>query len=371
MAIRLRRDTAANWTALNPILAAGEPADELDTPKFKIGDGVTPWNSLPYTGGTSSIEAGNITDATDLGKAILTAESPADILELLGLTAPDRKTEILSVVREDGYRRVFKQVDPDAVPADGESGDLVAVVDSVDDFEFIPLAAAQNGTSGTTISSGTLADDGGDDDVFAVVWSANTSTTAGTTTSPVGSTNPAWNADSLSGSGRTWTKVVNTESSLTNGQGGIGLWRGVPTTPGSATTGAVTATWSSTAHGSAGTAAKDVRGIQVVQVADIAGGVEQAATTGPITVTNPTGALTGVDSGHPCLCAIMFNGESQAADLAAGSAWTEDSANTQLASGAASLQVSLAYILAGQNTCVWGTGASTNWKSVLIAELLP
>lgn len=46
--IQIRRDTAANWTAANPILAQGEPALEIDTKKEKIGDGVTAWNSLAY-----------------------------------------------------------------------------------------------------------------------------------------------------------------------------------------------------------------------------------------------------------------------------------------------------------------------------------
>jgi len=43
-----RRDTAANWTANNPTLAAGELGLETDTAKFKIGDGTTAWNSLAY-----------------------------------------------------------------------------------------------------------------------------------------------------------------------------------------------------------------------------------------------------------------------------------------------------------------------------------
>lgn len=46
--IQLRRDTAANWTSNNPILAEGEPAYETDTLKEKLGDGITAWNSLPY-----------------------------------------------------------------------------------------------------------------------------------------------------------------------------------------------------------------------------------------------------------------------------------------------------------------------------------
>lgn len=52
--IKLRGDTAANWTANNPVLAAREPGVEIDTSKIKIGDGVTAWNLLPYAvSGTS------------------------------------------------------------------------------------------------------------------------------------------------------------------------------------------------------------------------------------------------------------------------------------------------------------------------------
>ena len=47
--IQWRRDTAANWTSVNPVLAEGMPGYEKDTGKLKIGDGVTAWNSLPYS----------------------------------------------------------------------------------------------------------------------------------------------------------------------------------------------------------------------------------------------------------------------------------------------------------------------------------
>lgn len=45
---QLRRDTAANWTSVNPTLGPGEPALETDTLLVKYGDGVTAWTSLPY-----------------------------------------------------------------------------------------------------------------------------------------------------------------------------------------------------------------------------------------------------------------------------------------------------------------------------------
>ena len=44
-----RRDTAANWTAANPTLLAGELGYETDTGKWKVGDGSTAWTSLSYT----------------------------------------------------------------------------------------------------------------------------------------------------------------------------------------------------------------------------------------------------------------------------------------------------------------------------------
>lgn len=54
--IKFRRDTAANWTELNPTLALGEPGFEQDTNKLKIGDGETAWVDLDYTssGGTTT-----------------------------------------------------------------------------------------------------------------------------------------------------------------------------------------------------------------------------------------------------------------------------------------------------------------------------
>lgn len=48
--IQLRRDTAANWTTSNPILADGEIGLERDTDKFKVGNGTANWSTRPYGG---------------------------------------------------------------------------------------------------------------------------------------------------------------------------------------------------------------------------------------------------------------------------------------------------------------------------------
>lgn len=55
--LQIRRDTAANWTSVNPTLAQGELGYELDTGKVKVGDGSTAWASLSY-------RFGGVTDHT-------------------------------------------------------------------------------------------------------------------------------------------------------------------------------------------------------------------------------------------------------------------------------------------------------------------
>ena len=57
--IQFRRDTAANWTSVNPTLSLGEMGLETDTGQFKIGNGTLAWNSLSYAQmGPSGLQQG-------------------------------------------------------------------------------------------------------------------------------------------------------------------------------------------------------------------------------------------------------------------------------------------------------------------------
>jgi hypothetical protein len=49
--IQLRRDTAANWTSANPVLAAGEVGYDSTNNKIKIGNGTSTWTVLSYASG--------------------------------------------------------------------------------------------------------------------------------------------------------------------------------------------------------------------------------------------------------------------------------------------------------------------------------
>lgn len=55
--IQVRRGTTAQWTAANPILAAGEPGYDIDLEVFKIGNGTDHWLTLPAGEGMSEADA--------------------------------------------------------------------------------------------------------------------------------------------------------------------------------------------------------------------------------------------------------------------------------------------------------------------------
>lgn len=77
MATRMqqRRGTAAQWTAANPVLAAGEMGFETDTNKFKVGNGSTAWASLTYF-----VDASVAFDSDEVTNAINNAI--ADVINL-------------------------------------------------------------------------------------------------------------------------------------------------------------------------------------------------------------------------------------------------------------------------------------------------
>lgn len=70
--IRKRRDTAANWTSINPVLAAGEEGWESDTRRAKTGDGTTAWASLTYDDAAALVSTAQQT-ALNLKATVLAA----------------------------------------------------------------------------------------------------------------------------------------------------------------------------------------------------------------------------------------------------------------------------------------------------------
>jgi hypothetical protein len=77
--IQLKRATAAAWTAANTVLFAGEIGLETDTNKFKIGNGSTAFNSLPYFNG--NLTGSNLNDLSDV---VITSATDGDFLRWNG-----------------------------------------------------------------------------------------------------------------------------------------------------------------------------------------------------------------------------------------------------------------------------------------------
>ena len=72
--IQVRRGVAADWTSVNPILAAGEMGYETDTNKFKFGNGTGAWSTLSYgasdTPGVTEIAQDAINAALAVGTGL-------------------------------------------------------------------------------------------------------------------------------------------------------------------------------------------------------------------------------------------------------------------------------------------------------------
>jgi len=90
--IQVRRDTAANWTSVNPVLANGEVGFETNTEQFKIGTGADAWAVLPYQSGGDIASVNGQTgtvvlDADDLSDAATTKKftTAAQISKLAGI----------------------------------------------------------------------------------------------------------------------------------------------------------------------------------------------------------------------------------------------------------------------------------------------
>jgi hypothetical protein len=108
-----RRDTAANWTAVNPVLLSGEWGLETDTRRLKIGDGVTAWNALAYNGSTPGGPGDptnlSVINRTAAGLTIASstggdADLPLATDQLAGLQAPSNRAKAEGAVQEGDAR---------------------------------------------------------------------------------------------------------------------------------------------------------------------------------------------------------------------------------------------------------------------------
>lgn len=93
---RVRRGTAAQWAAVNPVLSSGEPGFETDTKVLRIGDGVTAFLSLKRFASIEDIDnsvlltkTGNLAGMSDVGtaRANLGALGASDLIGAISMFA--------------------------------------------------------------------------------------------------------------------------------------------------------------------------------------------------------------------------------------------------------------------------------------------
>lgn len=87
--IRFRRDSAANWTSVNPVLASGEPGYDTTSDQFRIGDGLTAWSELSPIG----------SEAVAIAETATTAAESASTIAQEALVASDLVTEEVNTGR--------------------------------------------------------------------------------------------------------------------------------------------------------------------------------------------------------------------------------------------------------------------------------
>ncbi len=150
---QFRRGTPALWSSVNPVLADGELGIEKGTSLFKIGNGSTAWNSLPYGGikGDAGIDAsiavGSVTTGAAGSNASVSNVGTAQnaILNFtiprgdIGATGNKGWSPVLAIV-SDGERRVLQLTDwvggEGAKPATGQflgsSGFVATAASAID-----------------------------------------------------------------------------------------------------------------------------------------------------------------------------------------------------------------------------------------------
>lgn len=161
-----RRGTASQWTSANTVLAAGEFGVETDTGQFKIGDGTTAWNSLPYFKDTIDLNIdakAPLASPTFTGNVVLPTTtvigsvSQSEIAVLDGLTATTSELNTLDgITASTNELNILDGVTADASEINRLDG-LLASTAELNTLVGITASAAElNILDGATLSTAEL-----------------------------------------------------------------------------------------------------------------------------------------------------------------------------------------------------------------------
>lgn len=160
--IQFRRGTEAFYTTNNPLLQIGEPAFEIDTYKFKIGNGVDLWNQLPYVAGS-----GGSTGVTSINGLIGVVTLDADSIDD---SSTIKKFTTGANLNKLSYITVTQNVNLDTL----ESTANTALQSYTETDPIFGASAAASITTGDIIKLSNLSGTNtGDQDISGITTNAN------------------------------------------------------------------------------------------------------------------------------------------------------------------------------------------------------
>lgn len=119
----LRNDTSTNWTANNPVLGKGEMGIEIDSNKFKLGDGVKGWNELAYATSNEAETAKKLLNARSInitgdasGSALFDGSANANINLVLANSGATAGTYSFITVNAKGLVTSIRAITAADVP---------------------------------------------------------------------------------------------------------------------------------------------------------------------------------------------------------------------------------------------------------------
>jgi hypothetical protein len=134
--IQFRRDTAANWQSVNPILSQGELGLDTTNNRFKMGNGSTAWNDLDYTvdfepNGTYPNLRAQATTKEDVGLGNVTNDAQVKRSEMGqpdGVATLDSSGLIPSSQLPSYVDDVLEFADFASLPTTGETGKIYIAI---------------------------------------------------------------------------------------------------------------------------------------------------------------------------------------------------------------------------------------------------
>jgi len=162
--IKTRRGTAAEWSAANPTLAAGEPGYETDTGILKIGDGVTAYNTLPARVPTSQkttrsatiVIAASNSSAKSKAQADYVCDGINDEVEIQAAIYSLSATGGRILLLEGTYNVTNVLCDVDDITLEGEGRSTVLKLNNAANSSIISIGKAGESHSNITIKNVTL-----------------------------------------------------------------------------------------------------------------------------------------------------------------------------------------------------------------------